>query len=304
MSSEGQNFLTTPTSVLSPSLELGARQSADLSSDLSTDSSTKTRVSSTSTKRKSKGTQALPIIRTLLSQSENWFEITSPDDYQYPGVFQQDHPRRVAFCSDVTSLPFYDASNEHFLFDDIQFGKGHIRGIRTTSMNVNGTEEDVCYKIAPCKGVKVCGNADCSYVTSTRESKACPNHPTINLELTKDCLVDFYYIWPKDCEDKRRWIGGLLRCGDMRDNNLHSHPLNPPAKIPVKVEADIRRALVENPRLKTSDIMIGMYINNHCIMHTISIVFNRKRFGIHAQRSIVGSNTQRQNEKPKTVNSA
>ena len=81
-------------------------------------------------------------------------------------------------------------------------------------------------------------------------------------------------------------------------------PLNPPAKIPVKVEADIRRALVENPRLKTSDIMIGMYINNHCIMHTISIVFNRKRFGIHAQRSIVGSNTQRQNEKPKTVNSA
>ena len=75
------------------------------------------------TKRESKGSQSLPVIRSLLSQSENWFEITTPDDYQYPGVFQHEHPQRVAFCPDVTSLPFYDASNEHFLFDDIQFGK-------------------------------------------------------------------------------------------------------------------------------------------------------------------------------------
>lgn len=134
-------------------------------------------------------------------------------------------------------------------------------------MTINGTKQDVCYKIAPYKGVNVCGDTDCSYVTSTRESKACPNHPNIKLEPTKDCLVDFYYVWPKNSEDKRRWIGGLLRCGDMKEKNLHSHPLNPPAKFPVKLEADIRQALVQNPRLKTSEIMIGMYMYNYLFAH-------------------------------------
>ena len=78
------NFLTTPTCVvlpILPCLELDTKQSADLSPN----PSEKTRV--TLTKRESKGSQALPVIRSLLSQSENWFEITTPDDYQYPGVF-------------------------------------------------------------------------------------------------------------------------------------------------------------------------------------------------------------------------
>ena len=56
-------------------------------------------------------------------------------------------------------------------------------------MNVNGTEEDVCYKIAPCKGVKVCGNADCSYGPERAKPVQIKN-------------TSFYYIWPRS-EDKK-----------------------------------------------------------------------------------------------------
>ena len=41
------------------------------------------------------------------------------------------------------------------------------------------------------------------------------------------------------------------------NDNLHNHPIPSPTKIPSKVDADIRRAVMNNPNLKTQDIMVG-----------------------------------------------
>uniref|UniRef100_A0A1X7VA94 Uncharacterized protein n=1 Tax=Amphimedon queenslandica TaxID=400682 RepID=A0A1X7VA94_AMPQE len=43
-----------------------------------------------------------------------------PDDYQYPGKFHFDHPKRLGFVADVTTLPFYTKEDEYFLSNDIE----------------------------------------------------------------------------------------------------------------------------------------------------------------------------------------
>ena len=129
--------------------------------------------------------------------------------------------------------------------------------MRQAKVTIDGNQEDICYKIAPCKGVKQCEENDCTYVTSTRESKPCLTHPKAKLKSSGHCPVDFYYVWPINPDDKRRWIGGLVRSASMQPQNLHNHPINPPSKIPVKVEADVKKAICANPHLKTSDIVIG-----------------------------------------------
>ena len=117
MSEEGHKFLSSPTSVDLPRI-----------SEEGSSYENSTEAKSSKLNRESKRSQAVPIIRTLLSQSENWFEITTPSEYQYPGVFsQQEYPQRVAFCPDVTHHSHsYDETNNHFLFKDIQLEKGTV----------------------------------------------------------------------------------------------------------------------------------------------------------------------------------
>ena len=251
VSSSGLDYMDYPHELCLPTLP--DHQVACISNGDKPEASTN---KSTST-RESKGAQALPVIRSLLSDHQNWFDIDTPEDYQYPGLFRHSHPQRVAHCKDVTTLPFYNKSNQHFLFEDIQLGKGTSRGVRQITVSIDGKPEEVCYKIAPCKGVKQCGQTVCKYITSTRESKPCPHHPDIKLQPTGYCPIDFFYVWPENPKDTRRWIGGLVHTGDMLSQDLHNHPINPPSKIPVKVEADIKGALLTNPHLKTSEIMIG-----------------------------------------------
>ncbi|XP_065905167.1 uncharacterized protein [Dysidea avara] len=54
----------------------------------------------------------------------------------------------------------------------------------------------------------------------------------------------------------RRWLTGLVRT-DMHESDLHNHPHYKEKKIPVKVDMDVRRAVIENPHLKTSDLLTG-----------------------------------------------
>lgn len=68
--------------------------------------------------------------------------------------------------------------------------------------------------------------------------------------------MEFVYIWPEDGTDNRRWLTGITRSGDLEPDNLHSHP---EMKIPVKVDCDVRRAVIENPHLKPSDLSVGTY---------------------------------------------
>lgn len=148
----------------------------------------------------------MPVIRSLMESSKNWFPTTSEDDYQFPGIFRTPFPQRMAYCSDITTLPHFDQANKHFLFTDIQFGKGKARIPQKTTMLIDGKEEEIWYRIVPCGGVKQCGQheAGCTYVTSTRENRNCPLHPQTSLIRISDCPVEFVYIWPSDEEDKRR----------------------------------------------------------------------------------------------------
>lgn len=300
LSSEGFNYIDNPHEIRLPQLPD------------TTEPSTQQALRTSKPTRVSRGSQALPVIRNLLSDQTKWFEIENPDDYQYPGVFRHEHPKRVAYCEDITALPFYDPGNEHFMFEDIQLGKGHTRGTRKTTANIDGKQEEICYKIAPCKGVKVCSADGCSYVASTRESKPCPHHLKSQLESSGNCPVDFFYVWPTASTDNRRWIGGLVRSDSMVSDNFHNHPINPPSKIPVKVEADIRKAIQANPHLKTSEIMIGKDILliftslvtvtviafkklqcYSCFMYCAWIQhISRERARLHARCSFLGSDTQ------------
>ena len=226
---------------------------------------------SASTKRNSKGVQALLMIRKLMSARRNWFPIFSANDYHFPGQFHHNHPQRMGYCDDITSLGHYVASDPDFLFNDIQLGKGKCRGWNEVTVTIgadeNGTEESlkVRYKIAPCNGVKLCGmhHEGCSFVAATREFRKCPEHPNAALIKTDGCPVEFVYIRPASSEDNRRWLTGIDRHSDMHSDNLHSHPLNAPSKIPTKVESDIRDAVAANPHLKAKEVMRGKYCGSY-----------------------------------------
>ena len=47
----------------------------------------------------------------------------------------------MAYCDDITTLPHYDSTNEHFLFTDIHFGKGKARNVKMTKMLIDSTED-------------------------------------------------------------------------------------------------------------------------------------------------------------------
>ena len=71
-------FLTEPKPVLLPKLK--ACSGNVLTTNLASSES-----AITTKKRNSKGCQALPIIRDLLSNPECWFDIKGSSDYQFPG---------------------------------------------------------------------------------------------------------------------------------------------------------------------------------------------------------------------------
>jgi len=95
--------------------------------------------------RKGKGMNALGVAKELISDRANWYDIKSSDDYNFPGIFTQPYPKRLGYCEDISKLPNYEASNPHFLFSDIQIGKGKARPKRLIEVNVNGKSEKVNY---------------------------------------------------------------------------------------------------------------------------------------------------------------
>ena len=52
----------------------------------------------------------------------------------------------------------------------------------------------------------------------------------------------------------------IIRCGDMQESDLPMHPHHKEYKIPVKVDTEIRQAVLENTHLKSSEILTGMCI--------------------------------------------
>ena len=162
------------------------------------------------------------------------------------------------------------------LYYDIQFGKGKARNPqKMTVIDDAGSPLEVQYRITPCRGVKLCGEQGCTYVTSMRENRSCPNHPSIALVSSGDCPVEFLYIKPTDTKDNRRWQTGIVRtnCDVMKQQIIHSHPVPPASKIPCKIQMDIQEAVSENPHLKTSDIVQGMHLCIYLFNILVTVVF-------------------------------
>lgn len=213
-------------------------------------------------RRKGKGCQAIEGIRLLMSCREKWFTIASKEDYQFPGIFRSPYPRRLGYCPDITALPEYKCTTPNFLFEDIMFGKGKARNPQTTTMVVDGQEEQIHYRIVPCAGVKLCSHhtEGCSHVVSTREIKnQCHIHPEAKLVRSGDCPVEFIYIWPDDKSDTRRWLTGIKRGSENEENNVHNHPCHQATKWTKKMVSDLQEAVINNPLLKTSDLVVGKH---------------------------------------------
>ena len=187
--------------------------------------------------RKSRGTHLLPTLARLLSTRDNWYDIKNVEDYQYPGKFESSSPHRLGFAQDITLLPFYTNNDEHFLFNDIQIGKGKSRAARKVAIEVNGIQEELYYRIAPCAGVKICPVVDCNYIVSTKEHRPCPKHSDSKqpqLEQRSAQLSLFMY-------GIKRTSGGWNCTNWEVSSNLHNHPLNRP--VPSKVVHDIEHAM-------------------------------------------------------------
>ena len=109
-------------------------------------------------------------------------------------------------------------------------------------------------------GVKHCSVKGCFYTVSSREYRPCPEHSKSTLNIVKDCPVEFIYVWPVDNKDKRRWLSGLVRTGNLASTNFHNHSFHGPTKVPAKIVYDIQHALQIDPTLKTHDIVTGKFI--------------------------------------------
>ena len=258
LSKQGEEFLKSPSCVELLLVTDTNPPTCSAGSDL-TAPSTSTAVNSSGKAKQSrstKGMHLLPILHKLLATRTFWYDITSNSDHHFPGVFEAEFPQRLGHCSDITNLSSYTSSDEHFLLD-IQLGKLKPRTARKITFDVDGTQEELWYRIAPCAGVKVCKSGGCSFVTSTRELK-CPSHPDQPLcNVGRDCSVEFVYVWPTDSDDNRRWLSGLTRTGNLQGANLHDHPLHQASKIPSKIIHDIRQKVVDEPTIKTHDIITG-----------------------------------------------
>lgn len=204
-------------------------------------------------KRTGKGAHALNIARKLISDRSKWFDIKSSDDYNFPGIFTTPFPQRLGYCKDISQLPNFKANDPNFLYSDIQFGKGRVRPKCLKQMNINGKTEEVYYRFVPCGGVKRCAmyTEGCSYVVHTKEVKHCNQHPKSQLVRSGECPVVFFYIRPKDEQDNRRWLTGLVTTGNLQASDLHDHPQ---PKIPVKIDT---ANLYTEAEEKNDEFMIG-----------------------------------------------
>lgn len=103
------------------------------------------------------------------------------------------------------------------MFSDIQLGKGKARPKRVIAMDFGGNIEWVYYHFVPCVGVKLCRMhiEGFKYLTPTSSIKPCSQHPNASLKRTDNCSVLFFYAWPENSNDNRRWLTGIVHSGNL-----------------------------------------------------------------------------------------
>ena len=156
-------------------------------------------------KRVGRGSNPLSVVKMLMKSHDNWQEIITIEQYQFPGVSVSGQSSMLLYSKDVSKLPQYVASKPHFLWDDIQLSKGKLNPDRMVTMNINGIDEEVFYRMAPCNGVKVCSALDCSHAQPLNSKKnLCSTHPSSSTDKTSGCPVVFMYLFPRKFTDDHR----------------------------------------------------------------------------------------------------
>lgn len=210
--------------------------------------------------RKGKGTHSITIIKKLMEDKENWQRITDKKQYQFPGNFDCRQRQRMLYSPDCREL-VQSCSNMHFLWDDIQLSKGSWNKDRDVSISIDGVEEHLLYRIAPCNGVKFCPHPGCDYTVSVSTQRPCHHHTEMKLVRSSEkstCMVQFAYIYPKDLKnDHRRWITGFIQQQKEDSFNLHNHPMPCSSKVCSIVKDLVTHATNLNPTIKPSDIARG-----------------------------------------------
>ena len=157
-------------------------------------------------KRIGKGSHILPIVRRCLQETENW---KHKQDYHFPGVYTNtcQHINNNLFYTDYTQLEH----SAHFMWRDILFSKDPLNKDRKIEVEINGKEEKLW----------------CEYTAPVCDKWPCPQHNN-PLTKTSSCPVEFHLV---DNNDKRRWIGGLIRCPKESTDSLHNHSVHAPIAI-------------------------------------------------------------------------
>ena len=147
-------------------------------------------------KRVGHGSDPLSMVKMLIKSHDNWQEIITKEQYQFPGVSVSGQSNMLLYSKDVSKLRQYVASKPHFLWDDIQLSKGKLNPDRMVTMNINGI---VFYCMAPCNGIKVCSAPDCSHAQPLNSKKnLCSMHPSSSTDKTSGCPVVFMYLFPQN----------------------------------------------------------------------------------------------------------
>ena len=87
--------------------------------------------------------RALSVVKMLMKSHDNWQEIITKEQYQFPGVSVSGQSSMLLYSKDVSKLPQYVASKPHFLWYDIQRSKGKLNPDRMVTLNINGIDEEV-----------------------------------------------------------------------------------------------------------------------------------------------------------------
>ena len=146
-------------------------------------------------KRVGRGSNPLSVAKELMKCPDNWQEIVSKEQYQFPGVSIDTQSNTLLYSKDISKLPQYVASKPHFLWEDIQLSKGKLNPDRDVTINISGKDEVVFYCMAPCNGVKVCSAPDCSHFQPLNSKKTlCTKHSATSTSNTRNCPVVFMYL--------------------------------------------------------------------------------------------------------------
>ena len=118
--------------------------------------------------RHGKGTHAIITIRKMMSDKENWVQINTAKEYQYPGVFSDEQKQCVYYTYNYTELSSSSEPNLHFLWNDIQLSKGKVNNYSSV-FDIGGQKEELVYRSAPWNEVKIYSEPGCDYVAPMRD---------------------------------------------------------------------------------------------------------------------------------------